>query len=155
MNAPAALSKEWVDKIFARLMVRYGRSFLSRWEGIDLELVTADWAQELAGFENWPDAIKWALDHMDAERPPTATMFRDIARKAPSPERPRLEAPKANPDRVKAELAKLNTAPGAKQDPKDWARRILARHEASEKLNPTSLRFAREALRLNLVSQEA
>lgn len=36
----------------------------------------------------------------------------------------------------------------AKNDGRDWARRIMARHEAGESLNPTTLRFAREALRL-------
>lgn len=33
-------------------------------------------------------------------------------------------------------------------DHKGWARRLVARHEAGEKLNPTLLRFAHEALGL-------
>ncbi|MEY4074738.1 MAG: hypothetical protein RJA29_2095 [Pseudomonadota bacterium] len=39
-----------------------------------------------------------------------------------------------------------------KNDGKDWARRIMARHEAGERLNPTTLRFAREALNLSTFS---
>jgi hypothetical protein len=148
MTTQAALPQDWVDEIFARLTIRYGRTFLNRWEGIDLDLVKADWAQELAGFKNWPDAIKWALAHMDPDRPPTVTMFRDIAQKAPTPERQRLDAPQADPDLVKTELAKLDKAPGSKKDPKDWARRIIGRHEAGERINPTTLRFAREALNM-------
>jgi hypothetical protein len=31
-------------------------------------------------------------------------------------------------------------------DPKDWARRILNRHESGEELRPITLRFACEAL---------
>jgi hypothetical protein len=33
-------------------------------------------------------------------------------------------------------------------DPKDWARRILNRHEAGEQVRQISLRFACEALKL-------
>ena len=33
-------------------------------------------------------------------------------------------------------------------DPKDWARRILNRHEAGEQIRPICLRFAREALHI-------
>jgi hypothetical protein len=32
-------------------------------------------------------------------------------------------------------------------DHKAWAKKILARYTAGERINPTSLRFAREALR--------
>jgi hypothetical protein len=31
-------------------------------------------------------------------------------------------------------------------DQKDWARRLIAKHEAGERIRPISLRFAREAL---------
>jgi hypothetical protein len=31
-------------------------------------------------------------------------------------------------------------------DPKAWAKRLIARHEAGERIRPISLRFAREAL---------
>lgn len=151
-----SLPKAWIDEIFTRLTVRYGRTFMSRWDGVDIELVKADWAKELAGFANWPEAIAYAFDHLDSERPPTATMFRQVATKAPRVERERLEAPKADPERVQAELAKLTHASlNGKQDPKDWARRIVTRHQAGEKVNPMSLRLANQALRSRLMGEGA
>lgn len=148
MSLPAA----WVDKIFAKLTLAYGRDFLARWEGIDLNSVKSDWAHELAGFAAHPEAIAYGLAHLP-QRAPSVFEFRALARSAPAPAMQRLEAPKADPARVAAELAKLAPLrarafaaplPGAK----DWARRIIARHEAGGRINPTCLRFAREALGL-------
>lgn len=148
MSLPIA----WVDRIFEKLSRTYGREFLSRWDGLPLAEVKDDWAHELAGFANWPEAIKYGLENMPADRVPTVLQFRDICRKAPAKAVKALPAPAADPDRVRAEIAKLNQrSPMGKQDPKGWARRILARHEAGEKLNPTTLRFAREALRHHLM----
>lgn len=144
-----ALQIAWVDKIFARLTVRYGAGFLNRWKGLDMDAVRHDWACVLAGFENWPEAFVFAFDHIDDEKPPTATMFRALALKAPKPERPALPQPQSDPNRLREELGKLaplriaNTGP---KDPKAWAHRILERHAAGEKTNPTSLRMAKRAL---------
>ena len=41
-----------------------------------------------------------------------------------------------------------NLKPNPDVDPKDWARRIIARHEAWEAIRPITLRFAREALKV-------
>lgn len=151
-----SLPEAWVDRIFEKLTLIYGREFTSRWEGLPIAEVKADWAHELAGFANWPEAIKYGLENMPADRAPTVLQFRDMCRKAPAKAAKALPEPKADPDRAKAEIAKLRKrGPGEKPDPKDWARRILARHEAGEKLNPTSLRFAREALRSHLMTEVA
>lgn len=147
-----SLPLPWVDKIFSKMALVYGRDFIGRWEGLELADVKTDWGHELAGFENWPEAIAHALSILPADRPPTVLQFRELARKAPKPDRPALPEPAANPERVSAELRKL--VPLLKQaktgavDQKGWARRIKARHDAGEKINPTSLRFAREALGL-------
>lgn len=145
MSLPIA----WVDRIFEKLSRLYGREFLARWDGLPLVEVKEDWAHELAGFEHWPEAIRYGLGNMPPDRAPTVLQFRDICRKAPAKVVKALPEPAANPDRVKAEIAKLSANnPAEKQDPMDWARRILAKHEAGLKLNPTTLRFAREALGL-------
>ena len=60
-------------------------------------------------------------------------------------------APPANPDIVRAELAKLAAQPGptAKMaDPLAWAKSTLARHQAGEHVSGFALRSARAALRL-------
>ena len=142
-----SLPEPWVERIFDKLTLIYGQSFLRRWSDIDLEKVKADWAHELSGFQQHPRAIAWALQNLPPEKPPTVLEFRALARKAPAEELPRLEAPKADPERVEAELAKL--APvrdGPRVDHRAWARTLVARSEAGEKVRPVSLRFAREAL---------
>lgn len=143
----------WVDRIFNRLTVRYGVRFLNHWKGVDIDAVRHDWANVLAGFENWPEAFLFAFEHMDDEKPPTAAMFRSMAMKAPKPERLALPEPKADPSRVAAELAKLvpmKAAIAAPVDHKAWAKRLQARHAAGDNLNHNQVRCYRNALGLNI-----
>lgn len=137
----------WVEKIFRKLTLVYGRDFLSRWEGQEINGVIDDWALELAGFANWPEAIGWALNNLPADRPPTVLQFRDICRRAPGKAMLALPEPPADPERLKAELAKLASVPVVqRQDPKAWAQRIMARHAHGDRLSTISVRFAREAI---------
>ena len=145
MSLPSA----WTDKIFTKLSLAYGRDFIGRWEGIDLNDVKTDWSHELSGFDAHPEAIAYALANLPA-KPPTVIEFRAIARRAPQPDAPRLEAPKADPAKVAAEIAKqvgLKSAFAPKVDGKEWARRIVRSAEAGDKVRAINLRFAREALR--------
>jgi hypothetical protein len=91
------LTAAWVDSLFARLTVRYGVAFLRQYQDIDPAAVKADWAEVLDGFDRHPEAIKHALANMPADKPPTVLQFRDAARKAPTPEAPRLPEPPADP----------------------------------------------------------
>lgn len=140
---------EWVDRIFTKLSLAYGREFIGRWEGLSIGDVKTDWAHELAGFENWPEAIAFAFDHLP-ERPPTVQQFRGICMKAPAKQHLALPAPQANPDRMKSEIAKLKESmsvkPVSKVRDRDWAKRILARHESVEKISPAVIRMARDGL---------
>lgn len=154
-----SLPLPWVDKIFLKLTLIYGRDFIGRWEGLEISDVKTDWGHELAGFENWPEAIAHALANCPPGKPPTVLEFRDLARKAPRAKVPALPEPKADPDRVAAELAKLapirKAALAPKIDHKAWAKRLIERHNAGEMLNPTTLRFAREALGLTKQKEAA
>lgn len=144
-----ALNPKWIDQIFARLTVRYGSAFLNRWTsaGVDLELVKADWAEELSGFEHWPEAIKHALDTLPADKPaPTVTDFKAACYRAPKPDRQALPEPAADPARVKSEMAKLEQRkPAGVNVYTDWIRRGLADLEAGVKKSPTVERMVREA----------
>lgn len=146
MSLPIA----WIDRIFERLTLRYGRDFLGRWEGIPIADVKADWANVLGGFFTQPLAIAWTLDNLPDSKPPTAQEFRALCRKSPpvddDPKKLAAPEPKADPERVKAELSKLRVG-GERSDCKDWARRILAREKAGERIPPMNVRMAREALR--------
>ena len=142
-----------VDRLFSRLTMTYGPSFTRTFDGLDLNEVKSLWGHELSFYsthEKMAD-IAWALENLP-ERAPNVIEFRNLCRKAPKREAPQLPEPKANPERLKAELAKLMapTRAAAEKaqltDGRDWARRIIARHEAGEKLAATTLRFAKEAL---------
>lgn len=140
-----SLPLQWVDRIFDKLTLAYGAAFLNRWRDVDINAVKSDWMHELSGFEHAPHAIAFALANLP-ENPPTVMQFRSLARSAPQKDVPQLEAPKADPQRVKAELAKLKfiaSEPIQKVDRLDWARRILANPVGK---TPTVLFMARTAL---------
>lgn len=142
-----SLPLQAVDRLFARLTATYGRSFLAGYDGIEPAAVKTAWAHELSGFGNNLQALAWALENLP-ERAPNVIEFRNIARKAPTPEAPRLPEPPADPQRLRAELAKLG--PVVKQMATSgrpntaWAHRILAAHAAGVKKTPTVLAMARE-----------
>jgi hypothetical protein len=154
-----SLPLPWIDKIFSKLTLVYGRDFIGRWEGLELADVKTDWAHELSGFDRFPDGIAFALANLPASRPPTVLEFRAMALKAPRPAHKLLDAPMASPDKVAEELRRAaaavrKPAPNA-IDHKAWARVIVARDAAGERVRPICLRFAREALRLHLMPEGA
>lgn len=141
MSLPTA----WIDRIFDKLTLTYGQAFLRRWADIDLNAVKSDWAHELAGFEAHPKAIAWALQNLPPDSPPTVLAFKFLARRAPPDELPRLDAPRANPDLMAQELAKLAPViarPVARNT--DWAHAIVAKAQSGCRVSPTVLRMARE-----------
>lgn len=144
-----------VDRLFERLALTYGRQFSELYSAVDPGSVKSLWAHELAAFTNSLHRIAWALENLPPKCP-NVIEFKALCRQAPAPEVPRLPEPKADPERVKAELAKLGHVSAAKRtatettrvDHKAWARRILARQQAGDRINPTTLRFAREAVNM-------
>ena len=75
------------------------------------------------------------------------TEFKNLCRQAPAPDEVALPAPKADPARVAAELAKLShiraTAPVQQVGRLDWAKKILANPEGR---TPTVIRMAKDAM---------
>lgn len=99
-----------VEIVFTKLSLVYGRDFLSRWEGLELNDVKSDWAHELSGFERNPGAIKYALQNLPSKAPHVLE-FRSICQRAPEPAPAALlDRPKANPEVVKAALAQARAA---------------------------------------------
>lgn len=141
-----------IDRLFSRLGATYGAAWDRGIGTTPIADIKAAWAHELSGFSDKMELLAWALENLP-EKCPNVIEFRNLARRAPAPEAPKLPEPKADPERVRAELAKLSPvvssikAPTAAYDPKAWAKRLIARSDAGEKLNPTTLRFAKEALR--------
>ena len=144
-QAPAALPLAWVEKIFRKLTVVYGRDFMARWEGQEINDVIEDWAEELAGFVNWPEAIAWALKNLPDSKPPTVLEFRALCFKAPKPERLALPEPAADPAFAKQVLGQVSRKPAGVNVYTDWIRRGLADLEAGVRKSPTVERMIREA----------
>ncbi len=97
MTQNQPLPSAWVEKIFARMQGVYGREFTGQFStgivnGIDAGLENAKivWADELAGFAKWPEAIGYALEHLP-ERVPNCIKFKELCRNAPRPEPMKLE----------------------------------------------------------------
>ena len=121
MSLPSA----WVDRVHARLLVRYGAAWIRKWEGVPMEAVKVDWADALTGLG--ADAIAHALDHLPPDAPPNALQFRDLCRSRPSAA-PQLthDQPAPNPERLAAlrrQLAALN----APKNPTEMVQRVFAR----------------------------
>lgn len=141
-----------IDRLFQRMAATYGARWDRSMGGAPLADVKSVWGDVLQNFDgDRLQDVAWALENLP-ESPPNAIEFRNLCRRAPLPEVPRLPEPKADPARVAAELAKLAPVRKAAQrsviDHKAWARSLIARHDAGEEIRPISLRFAREALRI-------
>lgn len=150
-----------IDRLFERLAATYGAAWTRQWVDVPLSDVKTAWAHELSGYasETGLKAVAWALESLP-ERVPNVIEFRAICRRAPALDAPRLPEPKADPERLKQELTKLveiraKVVSVPKLDHKAWAKTIIARDAAGENVRPISLRFARDALRMHLVSNEA
>lgn len=144
-----ALSPQVLDRLFDRLTATYGRDFMGRWEGLDANAVRASWAHELGGFERHLHVIAWALENLP-ERAPNVIEFRALCRRAPAAAVPRIEHQPADPQRVADELAKLRAVQSeparAWAGGREWARSVLARCQAGDKVSPTVAGMARAAL---------
>ncbi len=146
------LTVKAIERLFERLQHTYGAAWDRSLGNVPVEKlprVKELWADELGGFANNLQALAWALENLP-ETPPNVIQFRNLARRAPAPEVLRLPEPKADPEKVAKELAKLEPIRQAAKDRAanrcDWARQILGRYEAGERVLPYTLNCAREAL---------
>jgi hypothetical protein len=155
-----SLPMKAVDRLFERMAATYLSQWTRQFEHVPMADAKTAWAHELAPFAGRLDSLAWALENLPT-KVPNVIEFKQLCRQAPRPAEPPLPSPKADPARVASELSKLADVKKAAKasvhavDPKGWAKTILAREKAGEKLNPTSLRFAREALRVHLQPVEA
>lgn len=140
-----------LDRLFARLAATYGAAWERNLGSTPLADVKTAWSHELSGFSGSLHRIAWALENLPTKCP-NVIEFKALCRQAPAPEVPRLPEPKADPERMKAELAKLapvrQAVATSQRDGREWARRIVARSEAGDRIRPITLRFAKEALRI-------
>ena len=147
-----SLPLQAVDRLFQRLSATYGASWDRSLGQSPIGDVKSAWAHELAGFCNRLDCLAWALEHLP-ERCPNVIEFRNLARKAPEPETPRLPEPPADPVRLRAELAKLQPIlqrqPEHQIDRLAWAKRIVAKKRSGLPVAGGTLAIAQSALSMN------
>lgn len=149
MNLPVTV----IDRLFQRMSATYGSAWDRSMGTAPISDVKTAWMHELQGFSGRLDAIAWALENLP-ERCPNVIEFRNLCRKAPEPEKPKLPEPPADPVRLRAELAKLQPIIDAAKravtvDRLAWARRIVARRDAGERVAVGTYNIAAEALRIN------
>lgn len=213
------LPEKWVERLFERMLLEYGKKFGDQWAQADMDTLIAYWSRELAGYSG--AELKRGLDALATrDWPPTLPEFKKLCRRPLDPMHAYYEAVAGVQARAAGEYGKWShpavywaamplafdlgnqtfsqikprweaalaeqiergewaeipqpvltlTAPGlsttcsekaraaikhalgqvvnrpADADPKAWARRMLARHEAGAKLTPAQIRMAQEAL---------
>ena len=158
-SAPAAepLVSPAVRKLFILLHGSYGSLFISKFstgekdaKGHDKGIRAAMkvWESKLQRFPN--DVLETAADRLTAEHPefpPNLPQFEALCVAVmPRPTYAEENNLVRLPPPVVAPVELVGFEP--RGDDKDWARRLLARHDAGEVLKPIQLRFAREALGL-------
>ena len=142
-----SLPLPWVDRIFDKLLLVYGRDFTGRWEGLSLATVKTDWAHELSGFEKHPESIKHALQNLHAAKPPTVYEFRNLCVSAPKTTTLELPAPPADPVFVAAIANKLrHVTDKPTNGMKEWAYRLQERDKQGGSLNMNQRRCYKAAL---------
>ena len=151
----AVLPSAWIERLFSRFRAIYGNRVETMWREADPREVQSVWGESLGRYEAVD--IKRALETMVlayADYPPTLPQFTSMcrdARNARTQQAAKLTHVRYNPvaPEVLAAIHELTRDPvNRKRDPKDWARRILARESAGEKLPIIALTSAREALGL-------
>ncbi len=152
-TAESSLPEPWVERIFATMRATYGAAFDRQWEcppGVDpvthAQQLKAHWGRELRGYQQNPAAIGFALGNLPPH-PPNLVEFRAACCRRPEPARPMLPQPKADPQKVAKIVGGMNRT--MQTDPREWARRLQARHQRGEKLTGAQVAMYREALRLH------
>lgn len=149
MRSPESLDDDVIDRLFSALLVRYGLPFLDRWRDLDLSVVKGDWARELSGFSGKLGALRFALDHLP-EKPPTVIEFRKLCNAASAFDVPRIgnDAPVSAPNAAEREL--LRSLAGTFRNParanREWAYRLIERHENGDPRPMECVAMARRAL---------
>jgi hypothetical protein len=129
-----SLPTSWVDRIFEKLALVYGRDFTERYSGLSPAAVKAEWGRELALCARRPECIAYALDNLPVgAKPPTSIEFRALCAKAPVYDVPKLAAPRADDAKVSEVLAAAKGAVGhAVMAHNGWEQRLEAKALAGE-----------------------
>lgn len=119
-----SMQNDWVERIFTRMLARYGSLWINAWAGVDAQAMIEDWGRVLDGLP--AHMISYGLENLP-DRPPIATQFRAICIQRPARHVLALVSPPADPERVAAAIGAMMGAKPAGHDPKAWAYRLKER----------------------------
>lgn len=75
-----ALPEAWVERLFERMLLEYGKRFGDQWTQADMDKLIAHWATELAGYSG-PE-LKRGVDALATrDWPPTLPEFKKLCRR--------------------------------------------------------------------------
>lgn len=150
-NPESSLPEAWVRKIFATMRATYGAAFDRQWQcpaASDPAEHAADmighWARELRGYQQSPQALAYALEHLP-DNPPNLIEFRKLCRGAPQYTQRQIEAPRVTPEKMKEAVASI-VSPPPREDEKQWARNLQALEERGGNLTLAQKTMWRAAL---------
>lgn len=72
------LSPKVIDRLFGRMLAKYGDKWSGMWSGIDPEAVKDEWAEELSCYTKTLDAIAHGLDNLPHDIPPSLDEFKAL-----------------------------------------------------------------------------
>lgn len=79
-----ALPEAWVERLFERMLLDYGKKFSDQWGGADTDTLIAHWSRELAGYSG--AELKLGMDALSSrEWPPTLPEFKRLCRRPLDP----------------------------------------------------------------------
>lgn len=141
-----------INRLFERMNLTYGRDFLFKFEGLNMDLVKAEWAMKLdIDSDKKEQAIGWSIANLPA-KVPNPVEFKALMQQAPIYRDPAVKflpepaADQAVVAQVMAQVATIKRQPSC--EPKAWARKIVERHAAGERIGNFQLTAARQALRM-------
>lgn len=79
LNQPQPLPESWIEKMFDKMLLDYGKKFTDQWGGTDTGALIAHWSREMASYTG-PE-IKRGLAAMEGrDWPPTLPEFKKLCR---------------------------------------------------------------------------
>lgn len=90
-TSTTALPEAWVERLFERMLLEYGKRFADQWAQADMDKLIAYWSQELAGYSG--NELKRGLDALSQrDWPPTLPEFKRMCRPRVDPVKAYYEA---------------------------------------------------------------
>jgi hypothetical protein len=146
MSTPvSSLPEPWVERIWSTMRATYGATFDRQWqcpENVEpaqhVAELKAVWGRGLAGLQQNPQAISFALENLP-EFPPNLQQFKTLCARRPDSAQLAIgrDRPAPNPERLAELRAKLD-AIGGSAGVREMAQSVFARLHAAREMGTLS-----------------